>query len=115
MVTGKTRLLLPTLLAVALAVLPNTEGNVRGEAWAGGVPEDNPVLSPADPLHPEIQQLRQELEGILTSTGNRRGNWAVLAISLDRHDTLLAMNPDQLMVPASNMKLVTTAAALNKS
>jgi len=112
MVTGKTRLLLPILLAVALAVLPKREGNVRGEAWAGGAPEAKAVLSPTDPLHPEIQQLREELEGILTSTGNRGASWAILAISLDRHDTLLAMNPDQLMVPASNMKLLSTAAAL---
>ncbi len=113
MITGKSRLLLPTLVAVALTLLPDTEGKSQGgTAWAGGAPEGHPALSPADPLHPEIQQLRQELEAILTSTGNRRGRWAVLAVSLDRRDTLLAMNPDQLMVPASNMKLLSTAAAL---
>lgn len=114
MVTGKARLLvLPIVLAIALAVLPDRQGNVWAEAWARGVGESNPVLPPNDLPHPEIQQLRGELEGILTSTGNRLGRWAVLAVSLDRHDTLLAMNPDQLMVPASNMKLLSTAAALH--
>jgi len=69
--------------------------------------------APADEVHPEIQELQGDLEGILTSTGNRGGLWAVLAISMDRHDTLLAMNPHQLMVPASNMKVLSTAAALH--
>jgi D-alanyl-D-alanine carboxypeptidase/D-alanyl-D-alanine-endopeptidase (penicillin-binding protein 4) len=114
MVIGKTPLLvLPILLAIALAVLPDTQGNVRAEGWARGGPEPSPVLPTSEPLHAEIQQLRQDLESILTSTGNRQGRWAVLAISLDRHDTLLALNPDQLMVPASNMKLLSTAAALH--
>jgi len=65
------------------------------------------------PLHPEVQQLRGELEAILTSTGNRQGRWGVLAISLDRHDTILSLNPREMMVPASNMKLLTTAAAFH--
>lgn len=68
------------------------------------------VLNPTDP---EIQQLQGELERILTSTGNRRGRWGVLAVSLDRGDTILALNPGEPMVPASNTKLLTTAAALH--
>jgi D-alanyl-D-alanine carboxypeptidase/D-alanyl-D-alanine-endopeptidase (penicillin-binding protein 4) len=64
-------------------------------------------------IDPEVQKLRNELEDILRSTGNRQGNWAVLAVSLDRHDTLLALNPNRPMVPASNMKLLSTAAALH--
>ncbi|MFH1763204.1 MAG: D-alanyl-D-alanine carboxypeptidase/D-alanyl-D-alanine-endopeptidase [Gemmatimonadota bacterium] len=113
MVTRNSRFLfLPVLLAVALAVLPETPGMIGAEAEAREAPEPRPV-PPPDAIHPEIQQLRLELERILTSTGNRQGRWAVLAVSLDRHDTLLAMNPDQLMVPASNMKLLSTAAALH--
>ncbi len=65
------------------------------------------------PLHPEIQQLRSELDAILAATGNRQGRWGVLAISLDRHDTILSLNPRETMVPASNMKLLTTAAAFH--
>ncbi|MGW8267637.1 MAG: D-alanyl-D-alanine carboxypeptidase/D-alanyl-D-alanine endopeptidase [Longimicrobiales bacterium] len=71
-----------------------------------GPPEDAPV--PA-----EIVELRRDLEQILRATGNENGVWAVLAVSLDRGDTLLAMNPTLPMVPASNQKLLTTAAALH--
>jgi len=60
----------------------------------------------------EVDDLQRELENILTSTGNRNGKWSVLAISMDRGDTLLAMNHLEPMVPASNMKVFTTAAAL---
>lgn len=37
---------------------------------------------------------------------------AVLVVSLDRGDTLFALNPDVPLAPASNMKLYSTAAAL---
>lgn len=60
----------------------------------------------------EAEDLQRELQAILTSTGNRTGTWGVLAVSLDRGDTLLALNVRDPMVPASNMKVFTTAAAL---
>ncbi len=62
-------------------------------------------------LEPEILELRLHFDDILISTGNRLGRWAVLAVSLDRGDTLLSIDPEALMVPASNVKLFTTAAA----
>jgi len=69
-------------------------------------------LPASDVLHPEVLDLRLQLDGILSSTGSRRGRWGILAVSLDRGDTLLALDPESPMVPASNMKLFTTAAAL---
>jgi D-alanyl-D-alanine carboxypeptidase/D-alanyl-D-alanine-endopeptidase (penicillin-binding protein 4) len=61
----------------------------------------------------EIVELRKELERSLDSSAFRGGRWSILAVSLDRGDTLLAVNPGELMVPASNQKLLTTAAALH--
>jgi D-alanyl-D-alanine carboxypeptidase/D-alanyl-D-alanine-endopeptidase (penicillin-binding protein 4) len=114
MIDTTTRILsLPLLLAFALAALPDRPVRARSETWSGEAAVISPVRSHPDPTDPEIQQLRQELAGILASTGNRRGRWAVLAVSMDQHDTILAMNPDQIMVPASNMKLLSTAAALH--
>ena len=63
-------------------------------------------------VHPEILSLRLHFDEILASTGNRRGNWGILAVSLDRGDTLLSIDPENPLVPASNVKLFTTAAAL---
>ena len=39
--------------------------------------------------------------------------WGVLVVSLDTNDTLFAVAPDEPMIPASNVKLLTTAAALH--
>lgn len=61
----------------------------------------------------ELLDLQGDLQAILRSTGNRDARWGVLAISLDRGDTLLALNPRRRMVPASNTKLLTTSAALH--
>jgi serine-type D-Ala-D-Ala carboxypeptidase/endopeptidase (penicillin-binding protein 4) len=42
------------------------------------------------------------------------GYWAVLVKSLGNGDTLYALNPRKLMMPASNMKIVTLAAAAER-
>lgn len=70
---------------------------------------DGPPPPPADP---ESFSLARELESILAATGNRRGKWSALAVSLDWGDTLLALRHREPLVPASNTKLFTTAAAL---
>jgi serine-type D-Ala-D-Ala carboxypeptidase/endopeptidase (penicillin-binding protein 4) len=74
--------------------------------------DGEPKPSPLDALHPEVLDLRLKLEEILSSTPNRRGRWGILAVSLDRGDTLLALDAGIPLVPASNVKLFTTAAAL---
>jgi D-alanyl-D-alanine carboxypeptidase/D-alanyl-D-alanine-endopeptidase (penicillin-binding protein 4) len=115
------------LLGIAILLPLSTDAGVvpRGAGVSAGasLPQnieslESPAPPPAgapgdDPLSPEILQLRRELQGILTSTGNRQGRWGVLAISLDRQDTLLSLNAQEMMVPASNMKLLTTAAAFH--
>ena len=59
------------------------------------------------------QDLRDRLAGILPVHRWRRGEWAVLVVSLDRGDTLFSFNAHQPMTPASNVKLLTTASALH--
>lgn len=39
--------------------------------------------------------------------------WGALVVSLDTGDTLFALGPDEPLAPASNVKLLTTAAALH--
>ncbi len=59
---------------------------------------------------PEVQR---DIESLLKRTGWSKSEWGVLAISLDRGDTLVSINASTPLVPASNVKLLTTAAALH--
>ncbi|MCH7564284.1 MAG: D-alanyl-D-alanine carboxypeptidase/D-alanyl-D-alanine-endopeptidase [Gemmatimonadetes bacterium] len=63
------------------------------------------------PLSEDIRTLRTELSRIIPEW--RGSRWSVLAISLDRGDTLFNQGAHDALAPASNMKLVTTAAALH--
>lgn len=44
----------------------------------------------------------------------RTGTWGVLVVSLSRGDTLYSYNPDTQLLPASTMKLFTTALAFER-
>jgi D-alanyl-D-alanine carboxypeptidase/D-alanyl-D-alanine-endopeptidase (penicillin-binding protein 4) len=44
----------------------------------------------------------------------RRATWGILAVSLDRGDTLLALDPDRRLIPGSNQKLLTNGAFLRE-
>ncbi len=57
--------------------------------------------------------LATDLGGMLTQRV-RSGNWGVVVVSLSRGDTLYAYNPDAELQPASNMKLYTSALALDQ-
>ncbi|MDH5588739.1 MAG: D-alanyl-D-alanine carboxypeptidase/D-alanyl-D-alanine-endopeptidase, partial [Gemmatimonadota bacterium] len=56
--------------------------------------------------------LSDDFESILHTYRWPRAHWSVLVVSMDRGDTLFAEAPDAPMAPASNLKLLTTAAAL---
>jgi D-alanyl-D-alanine carboxypeptidase/D-alanyl-D-alanine-endopeptidase (penicillin-binding protein 4) len=58
--------------------------------------------------HAAVIALRADIERMVATPGR----WSVTVVSLDRGDTLIAHEPDAPLVPASNMKLFTSAAAL---
>lgn len=62
----------------------------------------------------EINQLRSDLTQALETYNWRDAQWGVLVVSLDQGDTLFAFEADAPLAPASNMKLLTTAAALRR-
>jgi D-alanyl-D-alanine carboxypeptidase/D-alanyl-D-alanine-endopeptidase (penicillin-binding protein 4) len=72
-------------------------------------------LSPAaaQPGAPLVR-LRQEIDALLGQPALAHGYWGVLVRSVKNDETLYALNKDKLMLPASNMKLVTLAAAAEK-
>lgn len=57
--------------------------------------------------------LSTDLDAIL-GEGGRSGKWGVLAVSLTRGDTLYSVNPDEMLQPASTMKLFTAALSLDQ-
>ena len=69
---------------------------------------------PAPPVPPALVALKHDLDAILAAPALDRGYWGVLVKSLTTGETLYALNPRKLMMPASNMKIVTLAAAAER-
>lgn len=97
------------VLAIALAALVPEPAGGAGAAHLAVV-QEAPDVRPADPV---LEALRADLDRVLSGPAWRRAEWGMLAVSLDAGDTLWARNADQRMIPASNVKLFTTAAALH--
>jgi D-alanyl-D-alanine carboxypeptidase/D-alanyl-D-alanine-endopeptidase (penicillin-binding protein 4) len=70
--------------------------------------------SPAPPAAPALAQLQRDVDEILAQPLLGHGFWGVLVKSLNTDDTLYAVNAGTLMMPASNMKVVTLAAAAER-
>ncbi|MEM6610744.1 MAG: D-alanyl-D-alanine carboxypeptidase/D-alanyl-D-alanine-endopeptidase [Cyanobacteria bacterium P01_C01_bin.72] len=58
-------------------------------------------------------QIAPTISNIIQRPGLNQGKWAILVQSLGGSN-IYSLNPDSYMVPASNMKLLVTAAALQK-
>jgi serine-type D-Ala-D-Ala carboxypeptidase/endopeptidase (penicillin-binding protein 4) len=107
------RAILPAFLLVAAL------GAASGQAPApAAAPDQAPAAAPVAPAAPappspavaELQaDLRRAFQG---GPAWRDARFGVIVVSLDRGDTLFALNPDLPLAPASNMKLFSTAAAL---
>lgn len=60
----------------------------------------------------ELDQFQGRLASTFAARGFSKATWGVMVTSLDSGDTLFAIDPDQPLAPASNLKLLTTTAAL---
>jgi D-alanyl-D-alanine carboxypeptidase/D-alanyl-D-alanine-endopeptidase (penicillin-binding protein 4) len=69
---------------------------------------------PVAPRSGELERLGSELHGLLEIFRWRQAAWSVMVVSLDRGDTLFSVAADTARAPASNMKLLTSAAALSE-
>ena len=83
---------------------------------ANPAPPANPALpaSPARSVRPGLTALRRDVDAILQAAPLSHSYWGVLATSLKTGETLYSVNAGKLMMPASNMKIVTLAAAAEK-
>ncbi|MCG3172392.1 MAG: hypothetical protein GMKNLPBB_00542 [Myxococcota bacterium] len=111
---------------------PQAPGPARGPVSADDDVDDDPAspafkkISPAngaatpaaavEPPGPrqgdKAEPLSAKLKAIVDGAGGRTGEWGVKALSLSRGEVLFAHRAGEPMNPASNLKLVSSAAAL---
>src|SRR6185295_1476071 len=98
------------MIVVALAFTGCATTNPRAPSRPPAQPAPHgPPALPAPPT------LVRDIDAILSQPALQHGSWGVLVKSIDKDDeTLYARNPLKLMLPASNMKIVTLAAAAEK-
>jgi D-alanyl-D-alanine carboxypeptidase/D-alanyl-D-alanine-endopeptidase (penicillin-binding protein 4) len=78
-------------------------------ALGAAAPRPDSTDAPALPNQELVSQLNQAI----AAPGWDPDRWSVLVVSLDAGDTLFSHRPEAPVIPASNLKLFTTAAALH--
>src|SRR5262249_10286192 len=89
-----------TLLLGCAALLPSS-----------CAPRARTAVPPAAPRD-AVAELRADLDLIFGAPTPAAAHWGVQALSVDRGQSLYERNPGKLLMPASNQKLLTAAAAL---
>jgi D-alanyl-D-alanine carboxypeptidase/D-alanyl-D-alanine-endopeptidase (penicillin-binding protein 4) len=86
-------------------------------AFFGGLAARGPLgpvsLSAASPSA-AVRRLQQDIDTLLAAPTLQSGIWGVMVKSLARDETLYAVNARKLLVPSSNMKILTLAAAAER-
>ena len=74
-----------------------------------------PVEHPSARVHVrKNRRLDKRIDKILSASDARRGAWGIEVVDFRTGKLLYGRDADQLFIPASNMKMFTTAAALEK-
>ena len=78
--------------------------------------QPRPSITPGKPAAPKrgVRALQRDLGSYYRVPAFRNAVWGVLVRSLKTGETLFALNPGTLLMPASNMKVVTTAVAAER-
>jgi serine-type D-Ala-D-Ala carboxypeptidase/endopeptidase (penicillin-binding protein 4) len=71
------------------------------------------ITNPSDRVCTTSPKLETKLDAIIKAAGVKKGKWGILVQSING-TTIYSHNPDSFLIPASNIKLLTTAAALHK-
>ena len=88
--------------APALALL------LAAAACGGGA---KPTVTPAPRPGDAVVRLSRDIDAILAGPALVRSTWGVVVDSLERRERIYARNADKLLLPASNVKVITLAAA----
>jgi D-alanyl-D-alanine carboxypeptidase/D-alanyl-D-alanine-endopeptidase (penicillin-binding protein 4) len=112
-----TLLLLPVAIAACLLVpllIGKTKPIARKETKAAATPATVKASTP-NPLskQPTDVALAQQIDQAIDSSELTRARWGVFVMSMRDGRVLASRNGDRLFTPASNMKIYTTAVALD--
>jgi D-alanyl-D-alanine carboxypeptidase/D-alanyl-D-alanine-endopeptidase (penicillin-binding protein 4) len=109
------------LLLLALAVQPAVvlcAGQARQAAKLGppsaGAAQKSAGLAATPRREREDSALDQRIDNILGKSDAQRGSWGIQVVDLESGKVLYERDASHLFIPASNMKMFTTAAALEK-
>jgi serine-type D-Ala-D-Ala carboxypeptidase/endopeptidase (penicillin-binding protein 4) len=72
-----------------------------------------PLSGAPAPARDDRASLRYTIDSLLAAPETRHARWGVLIVDPERGDTLYSRDAGKLLVPASNMKIVTSAVALD--
>lgn len=104
--------LLTLLAGLALAAAPavsTTTLSRTSSTTSVATPQDaSPEISGTS----TVAGLRAAIDQAVEGTGGPDARWSIQAVSVDREETLYSRNASEPMAPASNLKLFTSAAAL---
>ena len=101
--------------AVTEALLPSTAARAGGAAHGRGARAARArSVAPASYTAPTSEAELASDVGLMLDSRVRSGIWGAIVVSLTRGDTLYTINADEELQPASNMKLFTTALALDQ-
>jgi len=83
---------------------------------AGCAQQPKPAVGPQPPVTPKrgVRALKTDLASYYGAPAFQNAVWGVLVKSLQTGETLFSLNPGTFLMPASNMKVVTMAAAAER-
>ena len=71
-----------------------------------------PLLANAETDEKGVSLFQKKIKKILSNSCLRKNNFGIKIYSLDRGESLFELREKQLFIPASNLKVLTTAVAL---
>lgn len=111
---ARLRLRVATLLVLLTSAGLATPDGVAAQDAATSAPEAVAVATPdAHRSEVVVEAFRTQIREIFESYRWGDARWGALVVSLDTKDTVFALEPDTPLAPASNVKLLTSAAALH--
>lgn len=103
------------LATVACALLLAGCHRHRATTTPGAPAAASPSPSPsAAAVTPAVARLQRNIDALLDTPALDAGTWGIVVRSLATDETLYARNPRKLLTPASNLKIVTLAAAAER-